>query len=66
MVKSRENKCLTVIDKVLQGGKEDIKKSVFKVMSVCLMKKGKKCGNKVHILYLHHILPHSVGDESWN
>ena len=33
-------------DKVMQGGKEDINKSVFKIMSGCLMKKEKKCGNK--------------------
>ena len=39
-------------DKVMQGGKEDIEKSVFKVMSVCLMKKEKKCGNQF-IFYIY-------------
>ena len=39
-------------DKVMQGGKEDIKKSVFKILSVCLMKKAKKWCNQF-IFYIY-------------
>ena len=45
-------------DKVMQGGKEDINKSVFKIMSGCLMKKEKKCGNQFIFCIYTIFLPH--------
>ena len=48
-------------DKVMQGGKEDINKSVFKIMSGCLMKKEKKCGNQfifcIYTIFFATLLP---------
>ena len=43
----------------MQEGKEGINKSVFKVMSGCLMKKGKKCGNTFifYIYTIFYVLP---------
>ena len=43
---------------MMQEGKEDINKSVFKIMSACLMKKEKKCGNKF-IFYIYTIFYHT-------
>ena len=48
-------------DKVMQGGKEDINKSVFKIMSGRLMKKEKKCGNQfifcIYTIFFAKLLP---------